>query len=485
MKTLGIIIPAYNAASSLDRLMKSLIDQMTDDVLVLIVDDGSMDSTLDIARHYENDAISVIHQENKGVGAARNKGIDECDARFLWFVDADDELMPNSIATLLDALGKHPSDCYLFGFEKIYKHRAKTISNGVDISLGSQEEICSAFDYVFSSNLFNPLWNKIFSKKIINENSIRFSDLHSGEDAEFVLHFIEHVDNMYVMKDVLYGYVVMSATSSSRVYQDTFFRDRMHMIAALNQYRAKVGVDATCLRERWAKDIISGYFLNIYNLNKDNRKYRSFHRVTKDHEMELQNILTELGGVESGIQVKIRKNTFFSYTLIRTRTRIASIISFFQEVRSNPGLLPKLLVAVMRYGMWAERIPNRIVAFPFKLTYRVIDVLYCKLLLNCDIPAKTTIGKGVIFYHPYGIFINSQAVIGTHFICRGQVTIGNKGDMVGNECPVIGDYVQVGVGAKLIGPIKIGDHCSVGANAVVTHSFPSGQTIVGIPAHAV
>lgn len=97
-------------------------------------------------------------------------------------------------------------------------------------------------------------------EKIINENSIRFSDLHSGEDAEFVLHFIEHVDNMYVMKDVLYGYVVMSATSSSRVYQDTFFRDRMHMIAALNQYRAKVGVDATCLRERWAKDIISGYF---------------------------------------------------------------------------------------------------------------------------------------------------------------------------------------------------------------------------------
>lgn len=82
MKTLGIIIPAYNAASSLDRLMKSLIEQMTDDVLVLIVDDGSMDSTLDIARHYENDAISVIHQENKGVGAARNKGIDECDARF-------------------------------------------------------------------------------------------------------------------------------------------------------------------------------------------------------------------------------------------------------------------------------------------------------------------------------------------------------------------------------------------------------------------
>lgn len=166
-------------------------------------------------------------------------------------------------------------------------------------------------------------------------------------------------------------------------------------------------------------------------------------------------------------------------------TSMANATFTLHEIRISPGLLPKPLVLILRFGKWTERIPYRLIALPFKLMDRIIDLLYCKLLLNCDIPSALSLGRNVIFYHPYGIFINAEAVIGSNFICRGQVTIGNKGEgELGAGCPMIGDHVEVGVGAKIIGPISIGDHCAIGANAVVTKSFPPHRTLVGIPARA-
>lgn len=152
------------------------------------------------------------------------------------------------------------------------------------------------------------------------------------------------------------------------------------------------------------------------------------------------------------------------------------------EIRNNPGLIPKMLVAVIRFGMWAQRIGCRPLSMVMKIPYRLVDLLFCKLLLNCDISCEAQIGDGLTIYHPYGIFINSGVHIGRRFSCRGQVTIGNKGIPGDNGCPTIGDDVNVGVGAKVIGAVVIGDCCSIGANAVVTHSFPANSTLVGIPA---
>lgn len=154
----------------------------------------------------------------------------------------------------------------------------------------------------------------------------------------------------------------------------------------------------------------------------------------------------------------------------------------FEEIRNNPGVVPKLLVFIVPYGMWAQRISFRPLRIVMKTPYRIVDFLFCKLLLNCDISCDAQIGDGFKVNHPYGIFINGRARIGRNFSCRGQITIGNKGGLDENGCPVIGDDVNVGVGAKLIGSITIGDRCTIGANAVVTRSFPADSTLVGIPA---
>jgi serine O-acetyltransferase len=101
--------------------------------------------------------------------------------------------------------------------------------------------------------------------------------------------------------------------------------------------------------------------------------------------------------------------------------------------------------------------------------------------LNCEVPISCEIGAGTIIDHPDGIIIGPGVVIGKNCRLRHQVTIGIKGR--GNpKAPILGDHVDIGAGAKLIGPITIGDYTKIGVNAVVNKSFDSGAVLVGIPA---
>lgn len=100
---------------------------------------------------------------------------------------------------------------------------------------------------------------------------------------------------------------------------------------------------------------------------------------------------------------------------------------------------------------------------------------------GADIPLNAKIGGGLLIPHPNGIVIHPDSWVGPNCLIFQQVTIGHAGTGV----PYIGGHVDIGAGAKLIGPITIGDHARIGANAVVTNSVPAGATAVGIPARVV
>ena len=90
MKTLSIIIPAYNAEPYLGELLDRIAPQMTDEVEVIVVDDGS-----DPKVQPKYDWVRLIRQDNKGVSIARNVGIDNADGEYIAFIDADDLISEN------------------------------------------------------------------------------------------------------------------------------------------------------------------------------------------------------------------------------------------------------------------------------------------------------------------------------------------------------------------------------------------------------
>ncbi|MGI9273834.1 MAG: glycosyltransferase family 2 protein [Endozoicomonas sp.] len=108
----SVIIPAYNYAHTLSRAVDSVLAQSSDDMELFVINDGSTDNTpeiIDQLRHKHPDSIQVIDQENRGLAATRNRGVDESQGTFLIFLDADDELTENALDSLRQAINDNPS----------------------------------------------------------------------------------------------------------------------------------------------------------------------------------------------------------------------------------------------------------------------------------------------------------------------------------------------------------------------------------------
>lgn len=105
----SIIIPVYNSEQFLAETIGSAINQTWTNKEILLIDDGSTDDSLSIAKSYESDRIKVFHQENKGASAARNYGLREARGEYIQFLDADDLLSENKIETQLVALTNNPN----------------------------------------------------------------------------------------------------------------------------------------------------------------------------------------------------------------------------------------------------------------------------------------------------------------------------------------------------------------------------------------
>lgn len=104
---------------------------------------------------------------------------------------------------------------------------------------------------------------------------------------------------------------------------------------------------------------------------------------------------------------------------------------------------------------------------------------------NIEIPSQCDIGNRLYLPHPYCIVINPQCKIGHDVTILQGVTLGNTSKEKINAVPKVGNHVLISAGAKVIGSVILNDNVVVGANAVVTKSFPESSTVVGVPARAI
>ncbi|WP_234122602.1 serine O-acetyltransferase EpsC [Clostridium hydrogenum] len=108
-----------------------------------------------------------------------------------------------------------------------------------------------------------------------------------------------------------------------------------------------------------------------------------------------------------------------------------------------------------------------------------------RFFTGIEIHPGAKIGKGLFIDHGMGVVIGETAEVGDNVVLYHGVTLGGTGKEKGKRHPTLGNNVMVGTGAKILGPIKIGDNCKIGANAVVLKDLPANVTAVGIPAKIV
>lgn len=149
----------------------------------------------------------------------------------------------------------------------------------------------------------------------------------------------------------------------------------------------------------------------------------------------------------------------------------------YEHDLSRPGLWA---MAVYRFGRWRYRIKPRLLRMPFSFLYKLLYILI-QMMTGIELPCETTIGRRFRIDHFGDIIISGDTVIGDDVVVRNGVTIGLKHT---NErgSPRIGNRVDIGAGAKVLGKITVGDDVAIGANAVVLTDIPSGSLAVGVPA---
>jgi serine O-acetyltransferase len=136
----------------------------------------------------------------------------------------------------------------------------------------------------------------------------------------------------------------------------------------------------------------------------------------------------------------------------------------------------KLLLALRLYQYWHSR--EGIVAL-VSAKLAALRYQFWSIVTGAEIPLNCNIGGGLLIPHPNGIVIHPDAKIGVNCLIFQQVTIGTRGSP---GVPMIEGHVDIGAGAKILGPVHIGAHAKVGANAVVVSDVPSGAVAMGIPA---
>ena len=137
-------------------------------------------------------------------------------------------------------------------------------------------------------------------------------------------------------------------------------------------------------------------------------------------------------------------------------------------------------LVVYRFGRWRYTVRpaplRKIFSFAYKLAYKVAQIV-----TGIELPCEVPVGRGLVIEHSGGIVVSGFARFGDHCRIRNGVVVGLA--RVEDPCaPWIGDHVDIGAGAKLLGDIRIGNHVLIGANAVVLRDVPDHSIAVGVPA---
>lgn len=212
---LSIIVPVYNAEKYLKRCIDSIFHQDYQNFELLLVDDGSTDSSLQICESYKmkDSRIVVLHKENGGQSSARNMALDIAKGDFITFVDSDDEITDNPYSMNLEYLLFHPEidvvqyPCYAsYSSQKQYMRKP------------NEKRICQKtlmFEaWLKKREIFSYMWNKIYRSHVFNE--LRFKEGIYYEDRFLMCALLQRINGIHLSEQGLYLYYEHSEQTTQK-----------------------------------------------------------------------------------------------------------------------------------------------------------------------------------------------------------------------------------------------------------------------------
>lgn len=221
---ISVIIPVYNLERYLCRCIDSVLCSTYTDFELILIDDGSTDASPKICEDYtERDSrVRLLRQENQGVSAARNRGLEVCQGEWIVFVDGDDSIAPEFLA-LIDQESRHGPDLMLFECalaekDLVPRNQKESIRYGKEDMLTLVQSTLTLRQLREQGNVdFLSVWARAIHRAAIEKYNLRFSkDLFCGEDAFFNIEYLLRAESCAYIPRAVYVYNIHRDSSSRR-----------------------------------------------------------------------------------------------------------------------------------------------------------------------------------------------------------------------------------------------------------------------------
>lgn len=201
MSKVSIIIPVHNSEKTLDKCVQSVLNQNFHDFEVILIDDGSEDTSLAICKKYaqQDGRVQVISKQSGGASSARNRGLAVATGEWVTFIDSDDYIN----AEFLDGIDNHNEDVLFCGYTKIFKTDIYSFDPAKEFGDMNLHGIISNFcEY----QIMRTPWAKIYKRSLIGD--LRFNEtMRIAEDTQFLFYYLACCNTFGMMENSCYFYV--------------------------------------------------------------------------------------------------------------------------------------------------------------------------------------------------------------------------------------------------------------------------------------
>lgn len=257
----SVIVPIYNSETYIAQCIESVLQQSFGDRELILVDDGSTDSSSLICDQYASreEAITVFHTPNRGVSAARNTGLSAANGDYILFLDSDDYLVVNALAAASAFISDHQDadmiTCAHVRVDPCGRQKPAPLPAATSASALSRAEFLSAI-HSGSRGYWSP-WENVFRRDVIEEESLSFDeDLKLGEDADFFYNFVRVANRFAFLDTPIVNYRANRSGSALQRRSREGLRQFMEVFRQ-QFYYAQVSND-----DGWKQS--TTYFANIY-----------------------------------------------------------------------------------------------------------------------------------------------------------------------------------------------------------------------------
>lgn len=282
MSRFSIIIPVYNVEKYLGKCLESIKNQTYKDYEVIIVNDGTKDNSMDIAKKYD---FKIINQKNQGLSAARNTGVKNATGDYLLFVDSDDYLEKDLLKELNKSLKNNP-DLVRFQIKEVYE-------DGKEINYPEEEfqnkSGVEAFSIISKYHFVENAWAYLYKKSFYDKNKFKFMEGTIHEDFGIVPLIIMKADKVNSINYLGYNYLQRSGSIMS---QKNYEKTKKKVEDFYNHYLYLIEeIDKTSLDSKVFKSFISNSLI-IKICELDNKDYREYKKLLKEEKV-FDNLLVD------------------------------------------------------------------------------------------------------------------------------------------------------------------------------------------------